>query len=79
MRLLLVSSISVSLCTSICALLLMQMVPRSLRFKIGPLLLPLNVVSSCSLLLIGTGFVVVAFLIFAVRILAVLKLLPHQV
>ena len=79
MRLLLVSSISVSLCTSICALLSMQMVPRSLRFKIGPLLLPLNVVSSWSLLLIGTGFVVVAFLIFAVRILAVLKLLPHQV
>jgi len=72
MRLLLVSSIVVSLCTSIGALLLMRMVPQSLRLRIGPLVLPINVLSSWSLLLIGTGFVVIAFLIFVVSIRAVL-------
>jgi hypothetical protein len=68
MRLLLVSSIVVSLCTSIGALLLLRLVPRSLRFHIGPLVLPINLVSSWSLLLIGTGFVVIAFLIFVARV-----------
>jgi len=70
MRLLLMSSIVVSLCASIGALLLMRMVPQSLRFQIGPLILPINVVS-WSLLLIGAAFVVIAFLIFVVHIRAV--------
>ena len=68
MRLLLVSSIVVSLCTSIGALLLMRIVPQSLRFKVGPLILPINVWSSWSLLLIGASFVAIAFLIFVARV-----------
>jgi hypothetical protein len=70
MRLLLSSSLVVSLVTWVCAVLAMRLVSRKVLFHVGRYLLPMNVVSGWSLLLLGAVFVLIAFTVFVVRVRA---------
>jgi hypothetical protein len=70
MKPLLLSSILVSLVTSVGAVLVLRMVSRTVRLKLGHFLLPMNVVSGWSLLLLGAVFVLIAFTFFVVRVRA---------
>ncbi len=71
MRLLLSSSLVVSLVTSVCAVLAMRLVPRTVLFHVGRYLLPMNVVSGWSLLISGAVFVLIAFVLCMARVLAI--------